>query len=53
MPVLRHDHIGKAFCDPVDHGNNLLTVLHGKAAAGQEAVLNIDDQKRRAIVDLH
>ena len=33
-------------------GNDLLAVLHGEAAAGQEAVLDIDHQKRRCVIGL-
>jgi hypothetical protein len=52
VPVLRHHHIGKTLGDLVDHGNDLLAVLYGEAAAGQETVLDIDHQKRRRVVRL-
>ena len=52
MPVLRHHDIGKALGDAVDHRNDLLAVLHGEAAARQEAVLDIDHQQRRCVVGL-
>ena len=52
VPVLRHHHIGKALGDAVDHGNDLLAVFHGEAAAGQETILDIDHQKRRGVIGL-
>jgi hypothetical protein len=52
MPILRHHDIGKTLGDAVDHGNDLFAVLYGKAAAGQETVLDIDHQQRRCIVGL-
>jgi hypothetical protein len=45
MPVLRHHDIGKAFRDAIDHGNDLHAVFNGQAAASQETILNINDQK--------
>jgi len=52
MPVLRHHDIGEALCDPVDHRDDLLAVLNGEAAAGQETVLDIDHQKSGSVIDL-
>jgi hypothetical protein len=52
VPVLRHHDIGKTLGDAIDHGNDLLAVLHRETAAGQEAILNIDDQQRRRVIDL-
>jgi hypothetical protein len=52
VPVLRQHYIREPLGKAVDHRNNLITILHGKAAAGQETVLNIDDEKRRSIIDL-
>jgi len=52
VPVLRHHHIGKTLGDAVDDGNDLFTVLYGQAAAGQETILHIDDQKRRGVIGL-
>jgi hypothetical protein len=45
VPVLRHHHIAKSLGDLVDDGNDLFAILHRKAAAGQEAVLDVDYQK--------
>ncbi len=52
MPVLCHHHIRKTLGDAIDDGNDLLAVLHGEAAAGQEAVLHIDDQKCGSVIGL-
>ena len=52
MPVLRHHDVGEALGDTIDHGNDLLAVLNGEAAAGQETILDIDDQKRLCLIGL-
>jgi hypothetical protein len=52
VPVLRHHHIGKTLGDAIDDGNDLIAVFDGETAAGQEAVLDIDDDERRSLVGL-
>jgi hypothetical protein len=52
VPVLRHHHIGKALCDAVDDGNDLLAVFDRKAAARQETVLHVDDEQRGSVIRL-
>ena len=46
VPILRQHDVGETLGDAVDDGNDLLAVFDGEAAAGQEAVLDIDDQQR-------
>src|SRR5215216_1987177 len=50
VPVLRHHHIGKAFGNAVDDGNDLLAVFDREAAAGQETVLHVDDEQCGSVI---
>ena len=52
VPVLRHHDVGKALGEPVDDRHDLIAVLHREAAARQEAILHVDDEQCRRIVDL-
>jgi hypothetical protein len=52
VPVLGHHDVGKALGELVDDRDDLIALFHGKAAAGQETILYVDDEQGRCIVDL-
>jgi hypothetical protein len=37
----------KRFCQSIDKGNDFIALLDGKAAAGREAILHVDDDQGR------
>src|SRR5262245_34361161 len=41
-------HVREPLGDPVDEGDDLIALGNRQAAAGQEAVLHVDDAERRA-----
>src|ERR1700754_4381305 len=51
MPVLGHHHVAECLGELVDDRDDLVAALHRKAAAGQKAVLHVNDDQNRCIVD--
>jgi hypothetical protein len=46
VPVLRRHNQRKDLLHPIRHGNHLVAVWHRQRAAGQEIVLQIDQDER-------
>ena len=46
VPVLGQDDMGRHVDEPVDGGDDGITIRYGKGAAGAEIVLDIDDNQR-------
>jgi hypothetical protein len=47
VPILRHHHIFEARGDAIDDRDDLIAILHRKAASRQEAILHVDHQQHR------
>ncbi len=47
MPILCQQDVFEAWRDAVDDRNHLVAAFDGKRAAGQEIVLDVDDEKDR------
>ena len=45
MPVLRQNDMAEGLGEPVDRRDHRIAVGHGERAAGQEIVLNVDDDE--------
>lgn len=46
MPVLGEDDMLELLAEPVDEGDDLITVFDGERSAGTEIVLQVDDDER-------
>ena len=45
MPILREDHVLEAFGQRVDRRDHGIAVRHGERPAGEEVVLDVDDDE--------